>query len=362
MQTAIPCVLMRGGTSRGPYFNASDLPADKETRDRVLLAVMGSPDLLQIDGIGGATTITSKVAIVSPSDHPQADVDYLLAQVSIDRAFVDTAPSCGNMLSGVGPFAIDAGMVQANDGETLVRVRNINTSSLIDAVIQTPGGQIEYEGSTAIDGVPGTAAPVVLNFREIVGSITGSLIPTGKVKEVVEGVEVSCIDVAVPMVILAASALGKTGYESKQELDQDRAFMSRLESIRLTAARLMGLGDARGQVPPKVSLLAAPRDGGNISSRYFVPTVCHAAHAVTGAICVSVCTALKGSVADGLAQHDSDPPKSCVIEHPSGRIAISLDLEPDGDLVRINSAGVVRTTRKLFAGQVYVPTRVWDGS
>ncbi len=361
MQTAIPCVMMRGGTSRGPYFRASDLPADTTTRDQVLLAVMGSPDAQQIDGIGGATTLTSKVAIVSPSDHPQADVDYLFAQVSIDRAFVDTAPSCGNILSGVGPFAIETGMVTAQDGETLVRVCNVNTDSLIDAIIQTPNGQVQYEGATAIDGVPGTAAPVVLNFREIVGSKTGALLPTGNLRDIVEGVEVSCIDVAMPMVIMAATAIGKTGYETKDELDQDKAFLSRLESVRLAAARLMGLGDVSGQVIPKVGLLAAPYAGGNITSRYFVPTACHAAHAVTGAICVAVCTVLKGSVADGLARYDVDPPRHCAIEHPSGRIDVALDVVRDGGQLQVNSAGVVRTTRKLFAGEVYVPANVWKG-
>ena len=360
MQTAIPCVMMRGGTSRGPYFKASDLPTDSTTRDRVLLAVMGSPDERQIDGIGGATTLTSKVAIVSPSDHPEADVDYLFAQVSIDQAFVDTAPSCGNMLSGVGPFAIDSGYIKAQNGETLVRIRNVNTDSLIDAIIQTPNGQVEYEGSTAIDGVPGTAAPVVLNFKNIVGSKTGALLPTGNVRDMVEGVEVSCVDVAMPMVIMAATALGKTGYESKTELDVDKEFFTRLEKIRLAAARLMGMGDVSGKVVPKVGLLAAPCSGGNITSRYFVPTACHAAHAVTGAICVAACTALKGSVADGVAEYKYDPPQQCEIEHPSGSIAVALDLQRDGEQLQVNSAGVVRTTRKLFAGEVHVASRVWE--
>ncbi len=361
MLTAIPCVMMRGGTSRGPYFKAADLPADPTTRDRVLLAVMGSPDMRQIDGIGGATTLTSKVAIVSPSAHPQADVDYLFAQVSIDKAYVDTAPSCGNILSGVGPFAIETGLVAARDGDTVVRIHNVNTDSLIDAIVQTPNGVVEYEGDTAIDGVPGTAAPVVLNFKDIVGSKTGALLPTGNVRDNIEGVEVSCVDVAVPMVLMAASSLGKTGYESKAELDGDEAFLARLESIRLAAARSMGLGDASGQVVPKVGLLAEPREGGNITSRYFVPTNCHAAHAVTGAICVSVCTALTGSVADGLTRYEVDPPQQCIIEHPSGRMEVALDLAWDGDQLRVNSAGVVRTTRKLFAGEVYTPATVWSG-
>ncbi|MES9944547.1 MAG: 4-oxalomesaconate tautomerase [Candidatus Thiodiazotropha sp.] len=366
MQTAIPCTMMRGGTSRGPYFKAADLPSDIATRDRVLLAVMGSPDARQIDGIGGATSLTSKVAIVSPSDHPHADVDYLFAQVSIDQAFVDTAPSCGNMLSGVGPFAIENAMLEAQDGETLVRIRNVNTDSLIDAIIQTPGGQVEYEGATAIDGVPGTAAPVVLNFREIVGTKTGALLPTGNAKDTIEGVEVTCIDVAMPMVIMAASSLGKTGHESKAELDADEAFLARMEGIRLAAGQLMGLGDVSGKVVPKVALLAGPRHHGNITSRYFVPDSCHAAHAVTGAICVAITTAVKGSVADGLARTEPELeqglPNKCSIEHPSGSIEITLDLDQLEGSLRVNSAGVIRTTRKLFSGEVYLPAAIWEGA
>ena len=361
MQTAIPCTLMRGGTSRGPYFLASDLPADEAVRDQVLLSVMGSPDIRQIDGIGGATPVTSKVAIISPSDHPQADVDYLFAQVSIEQALVDTAPSCGNILSGVGPFAIENRLVEAQDGETLVRIRNVNTDSLIEAIVQTPGSRVEYEGSTSIDGIPGTAAPVLLNFKEIVGSKTGALLPTGNLKDMVEGVEVSCVDVSVPMVLIAATSLGKNGHESKAELDEDKVFLEHIERIRLAAARLMGMGDVSGKVVPKVGLLSSPRKGGNITSRYFVPTSCHPSHAVTGAICISVATALKGSLAGELARHEDNLPSQCVIEHPSGHIAITLDLESGGELVNVNSAGVVRTTRKLFSGQVFVPAGVWDG-
>jgi len=359
MQTAIPCVMMRGGTSRGPYFKSTDLPSDPDARDQVLLAALGSPDQRQIDGIGGATTLTSKVAIVSPSEHPDADVDYLFAQVSIDQAFVDTAPSCGNMLAGVGPFAIENGFVKAQNDMTQVRIRNVNTESFIDAFIQTPNGEIEYEGDTAIDGVPGTAAPVILNFKNIVGSKTGALLPTGNLVDTIEGVQVSCVDVAMPMVIAAASSLDKTGYESKAELDEDKEFFEQLESIRLVAAQKMGLGDARGKVVPKFGILAAPRNGGNITSRYFVPTACHAAHAVTGGICVAVCSALTGSVADGLVQYSEDPPRKCIIEHPSGSIEVALDLGGNGEQLTVNSAGVIRTTRKLFAGDVYVPDRIW---
>lgn len=354
MQKAIPCTLMRGGTSRGAYFWASDLPEDEVARDRILLSAMGSPDIRQIDGIGGATSLTSKVAILSSSDHPEVDVDYLFAQVSIEEAVVDTDPSCGNILSGVGPFVIQNGLVEANNGETLVRIRCVNTDSLVDAIVQTPGGEVEYEGSTAIDGVPGMAAPVLLNFKKIIGSKTGALLPTGNLKDIVDGVELSCVDVAIPMVLIAASSLGKNGHESKAELDGDVAFLERLERIRRAAAHLMGMGDVSVKVIPKVGLLSFPREGGNITSRYFVPDNCHPSHAVTGAICVSVATALKGSVAGDLVIHEEDLPTQCVIEHPSGRIVIFINLEPEGDLVNVISAGILRTARRLLSGQVYI--------
>jgi len=360
MQTAIPCVFMRGGTSRGPYFLRSNLPGDVEVRDRVLLAVMGSPDKRQIDGIGGATTLTSKVAMISPSDHPWAEVDYLFAQVEIERAFVDTAPSCGNILAGVGPFAIEKGLVPVQPDTTAVRIRNVNTNSLIEALVQTPDGTVQYDGDACIDGVPGTAAPITLNFRDIVGSKTGKLLPTGETTDVVDGVEITCIDVAMPMVIMRAEQLGKTGYETKDELDSDMELLARMEKIRRQAGQMMGLGDVSESVVPKVSLVAAPQKSGSISSRYFVPHACHAAHAVTGAICVSCCGALRGSVAYPLATRESEPPTRFLVEHPSGSIEVSLDLSLNGNVLTVNSAGVVRTARKLFEGAVYVPEAIWS--
>src|SRR5918993_5767036 len=234
-QTAIPCVFMRGGTSKGPYFVADDLPEDADLRDRVLLAVMGSPDKRQIDGLGGADSLTSKVAIVSKSSRPDADVDYLFAQVKIDRAYVDTAPNCGNMISGVGPFAIERGLVPAEDGETVVRIYNVNTAAGVHAAIRTPGRRVQYDGDVAIDGVPGTGAPISLNFLDAVGSKTGKLLPTGKMVDEIDGVKVSCVDLAMPMVIAKASDFGITGYETKPELDAKAALLTRMEGIRLEA-------------------------------------------------------------------------------------------------------------------------------
>ena len=359
-QTAIPCTMMRGGTSRGPYFLAGELPADDPTRDQVLLAAMGSPDHRQIDGVGGATTLTSKVAIVSPSEHPWADVDYLFAQVSVDQAVVDTGPTCGNMLAGVGPFAIDRGLVSPDDPRTVVNIRNVNTDSLIEAVIETPGREVEYDGGTGIDGVPGTAAPILLNFMEVIGSKTGGLFPTGRRKELIEGLEVSCVDVAMPMVLTTAESMGIRGDESKAELDADRALLERLEAVRVVAGEKMGLGDVRGQVIPKFGILSRPRHGGAMTSRYFVPTDCHAAHAVSGAICVGSCALVPGTVADGIAQVGGGLSELVEIEHPSGSITVAFELSGAGEDFALEKAGVVRTARKLFSGQIYVPGRVWS--
>ncbi len=272
MQTKIPCVIMRGGTSRGPFFNLADLPADTATRDAVLLAVMGSPHEIQVDGIGGANSVTSKVAMISKSQRPGVDVDYLFAQVEIIESRVDTKPNCGNMLVAVGPFAIDQGLVAAQNGETAVRIFNVNTQSHIEAIVQTPGGVVTYEGTASIDGVQGTAAPVGINFAGTIGSVTKKLLPTGKPLDIIDGIEVSCVDVAMPVIMMRAEAFGKTGYETASDIDADKALFKRMEAIRLKAGVLMGLGDVSKSVVPKMILLAKPRHGGLISSRFSCPT------------------------------------------------------------------------------------------
>lgn len=359
MQNTIPCVMMRGGTSRGLYFRASDLPQDIATRDAVLVAAMGSADPSQIDGAGGGTSVTSKVAIVSPSSHPGADVDYLFAQVGVEKALVDTAPSCGNILAGVGPFAIECGYVPAEAGETTVRVRNLNTGALIDCVVQTPDRQISYDGDTAIDGVPGTAAPIRLGFRNIAGSKTGRLLPTGNVRDTVCGIAVTCIDLAMPMVLVAAESLGKTGYESKAELDADAAFLARLEAIRREAALLMGLGDVSDSVIPKIAILAAPRGDSGISSRYFVPERCHAAHAATGAICIAGAARIGGTIAHALHVATAAGGPVVRVEHPKGAIGISVEASGTGRSVEISAASVCRTARPIFSGNLFIPAGIW---
>ena len=358
----IPCTFMRGGTSRGPYFRLSDLPAEVDARDRVLLAAMGSPDVRQIDGLGGADPLTSKVAIVSPSGQQGCDVDYLFAQVAIDKAIVDTSPSCGNMLAGIGPFAIESGMVEAQDGETRVIVYNVNTRSRIEAIIRTPGGTVEYEGEAAIDGVPGTAAPILLNFMDVVGSKTGALLATGKAREEIDGIEVTCIDVAMPMVIMRATDLGLTGYEGRAEIDTRPDLFGRLEPIRQEAGRRMGLGDVTDMVIPKIGLLSPPRASGTITSRYFTPRRLHAAHAVTGGVCVATACVLEGSIADGLAELPPGNPRPIRIEHPSGQIDVLLETRGHGLDLQVVSAGVLRTARKLMVGKVFVPEGLWKGA
>ncbi len=360
-QTSIPCVLMRGGTSRGPYLHLKDLPTDAAQRDAVLLRLMGSPDKRQIDGIGGATTVTSKVAIVSKSTHPDADIDYLFAQVDIEDAIVDWSPTCGNMLSGIAPFAIEEGLFPASVGETTLMIRNVNTESFISATVQTPNGELTYEGATAIDGVPGTGAPIRLNFFKITGSKTGKLLPTGNVRDTIDGVDVTCIDVAMPMVIAHAASVGKTGAETPAELMADKPFLARIEQIRRNAALKMGLGDVAGKVIPKFAIVSEPQADGHFSSRYFAAEgKCHQSYAVSGSICISACSALAGTTVADMLREDERYPNMVRIEHPSGAIDVGLHVNRDPENFEVISGGALRTARRIFAGDVYIPTHVWQ--
>lgn len=355
MLTSIPCMLMRGGTSKGPFFLASDLPAEPRLRDQMLLAVMGSPDARQIDGIGGGNTLTSKAVVVGRSSRPGIDIEYLFAQVSLTESSVDTGPNCGNMLAGVAPFAIERGLVAATAAQTRVRIFNINTGKVIEAVVQTPGGIVNYDGDAVVDGVPGAGAPIELVFLDAAGAKTGALLPTGQARDLIDGVPVSCVDFTTPMVLLDAAALGKTAHESKDELDADGALLARIERIRLEAARMMGMGDVTGKVLPKVALLGPARFGGTISSRYFVPWNCHAAHAATGATCVAAACCIPGTVAAALAVRLEGNQRQVTIEHPAGKIDACVHLaQVPGGALAIAGAGIVRTARPLFSGQVFV--------
>ena len=361
MITRIPASLYRGGTSKGPLILASDLPADRKTLDAVLLTAMGSPHKRQIDGIGGAETLTSKIAVVSKSSRPGHDVDYLFVQVNPESDVVDYSSNCGNMLSAVGPFAIEMGLVAATDPETRVVVFNINTNSTIEVILQTPGGEVTYDGDAAIAGVSGTAVAVKENFAGTVGSKTGKLLPTGKASEEIDGIEVTCIDVAVPMVIVSAAALGKTGYESKAELDPDAQLIARLEKIRIEAGKRMGLGDCSKLVIPKPVLVAAPRAGGTIASRDFVPFNCHATYSVTGSMALAAACLMPGTVANQLAKLKGAGRQIVGIEHPGGTLEVELLARQVGGKFEMQEANLLRTCRKLFEGQICIPSRIWDG-
>jgi 4-oxalomesaconate tautomerase len=363
-QMPIPCTLMRGGTSKGPFFLASDLPADRALRDRVLLAAMGSPDARQIDGLGGADTLTSKVAVVGPSTRHDADVDYLFLQVVVDEPRVDESQNCGNMLAGVGPFAIEHGLVPASPGVTGVRIHMVNTASVAVARVQTPGGRVQYDGDARIDGVPGTAAPIVIDFLDIAGSSTGgALLPTGRARDVVEGVEATLIDNGMPVVVMRASDFGKTGHESPDELEADAALKARVEAVRLAAGRLMNLGDVTKKTVPKMCLVSAPSNGGAVSTRNFIPHKVHKAIGVFGAVSVATACAYPGTVAAEIAGGGVRlGARSLEIEHPTGFFTVEMTLVDDGGKPRVERSALLRTARVLMAGDVFVPGDVWDGT
>lgn len=359
-QTAIPFLFLRGGTSRGPYFRRADLPEDLDTLAEVLIAVVGSGHPLNIDGIGGGAAVTPKVAMLSTSDDDWADVDYFFAQVSVEDRLVDFKPTCGNILSGVGPAAIEMGLIQPQGDETEVKIRAVNTGARVVARMQTPGGELTYEGDAAIAGVPGTAAPIALNFMGVVGSSTGAFLPTGNLRDEIDGIEVTCMDVAMPMVIARATDFGLTGYESAAELDANTDFFARFEAIRIEAGKRMGMGDVAKSVTPKFGILAPARDGGTIATRYFMPWNTHPSMAVTGSQCLASCALTPGTVADGLLNRPNECPANVVLEHPSGTIEVLVDYD-NRDGFELKSAGLLRTARKLAEGRVFIPSRIWKG-
>ncbi len=362
-QTRIPCTLMRGGTSKGPFFLASDLPSDVQLRDRVLLAVMGSPDARQIDGIGGAEPLTSKVAIISRSLRPGIDVDYLFAQVAVDRPLVDVTPNCGNMLAGVGPFAIERSLVASLDPVSPVKIYMVNTGNVAVAHVPTPDGQVSYEGEASIAGVPGTSAAIRIDFLDTAGSVSGALLPTGNPVDELDGIEATLIDNGMPVVVLRAADFGKSGYELPAELDADKAFKQRLEQIRILAGERMGLGDVRSKVVPKVTLVAPPRQGGDLTTRTFIPHKCHAAIGVLGAVTVGTACVLPGSVASRVFAAREGRVKRLSVEHPSGEFSLEIEVdEASGDGLRVVRSSLIRTARALFRGDVLVPASIWDGN
>lgn len=347
---------MRGGTSRGPYFNRGDLPASQDALAKVLIGAVGAGHPLNIDGIGGGNAVTTKVAMLSKSDDDWADVDYFFAQVAVEKEEVDFSPTCGNILSGVGPAAIEMGLVAPTGDVTNVRIRSTNTGALVEAKVQTPNGAVNYEGDAVINGVNGSAAPIVLIFMNVIGSKTGELFPTGKPIDTIDGFEVTCIDVAMPMVIGRAEDFGISGYESREELDENKALFERFEPIRIKAGAMMGMGSVARSVVPKFGLLAKPRDGGAIAARYFMPWTTHPSFAVTGSICAGSCLMAPGTIAEGLAQLPTENPAPLKIEHPSGAIDVVMDVSIENGIFDLKSAGLLRTARKLMSGQVHVPS------
>ena len=353
MGVGIPCTWMRGGTSKGAYFLARDLPSVEAERDALLLSVMGSPDPRQIDGIGGADPLTSKVAVVAGSDRPDADIEYLFLQVFVDRAVVTDKQNCGNILSGVSQFAIEQGLIKARDGRTEVAVYMVNSDQVAGVTIETPGGTVTYEGSARIDGVPGTAAPVLQNFPEAAGSTCGALLPTGNTGDVIEGVEVTCIDNGMPVVVVRARDMDVTGYESRERLDTNEVLKERLEAIRLQAGSLMNLGDVEEKSIPKMTLVAPPRNGGAIATRTFIPHRCHASIGVLGAVSVATACMLPGSIAHALAQVPAGAETLVSVEHPSGETSVMMNVAMENGALEVSGAAVLRTARKLFEGRVF---------
>ncbi len=350
---------MRGGTSRGPYVRRADLPEDRGTLAKVLVAAVGSGHPLNIDGIGGGATVTTKVAMLSKGSDGWADVDYFFAQVSVEDGLVDFKPTCGNILSAVGPAALEMGLVPARDGETEIKIHAVNTGARIVAIVKTPGGLVDYEGAAAIDGVPGTAAPVALKFMDVVGSVTGSFLPTGNIRDTIGGLQVTCMDVTMPMVIARAADFGLTGYESRDELDANRGFFDRMEAIRIEAGAKMGMGEVSKSVTPKFGLLAPARDGGTIAARYFMPWQAHPSMAVTGAQCLASCVLTPGTIADGLLERPASSPATIAIEHPTGSIDVLAEYDLSDDGFTLISAGLIRTARKLADGNLYIPASIW---
>lgn len=362
MQTAIPCTVMRGGTSKGLYFLSRDLPADVATRDAVLLAAMGSPDPREIDGMGGAHPLTSKVAVVGPPTRPDADVDYLFLQVVVDEPRVDPGQNCGNLLAGVGPFAIETGLFAARDGVTEVRVHMVNTGSIAVARVQTPGGVVRYDGEARIDGVPGTAAPIPTDFLDVAGSSCGALLPTGNARDTVDGVELTAIDNGMPVVVLRAADFGKTGYETPEELEADAALKARVEAIRLQVGPMMNLGDVARKTVPKMCLVAPPQQGGIICTRNFIPHRVHEAIGVFGAVSVATACVVPGSVAAEVAGiADVEAVKELEVEHPTGFFTVAMDVAVVDGAVSVRRSALLRTARKLMSGEIYVPASVWGG-
>ena len=350
MSDGVRVMWMRGGTSKGGYFLRQELPADRAARDVFLLRAMGSPDLRQIDGMGGGDPLTSKVALVSKSERPGVDVDYLFLQVVVDQPIVTDSQNCGNILAGIAPFAIERGLVSATDGQTRVAIFMENTGQIAVATVETPGGKVRYDGDAAISGVPGTAAPIPLAFRDTAGSSCGALLPTGNGVDIIDGIGCTLIDNGMPCVVIAAADVGITGYEDRDTLDADDIMKAKVEAIRLKAGPMMMLGDVSAKSVPKMMLVAAPRENGAISVRSLIPQRVHASIGVLGAVSVATACLIKGAPAAALAAVPEGPTKTLGVEHPTGVTECVVTVDENGAPIE---AGMLRTARKLMDGVIF---------
>ena len=377
----VPCMFMRGGTSKGPFFKASDLPSDTALRDRALLSIMGSPDKRQIDGLGGAHPLTSKVGIVQPSTTQGVDLDFLFAQLQPDKDTVDTTPNCGNMLAAVVPFALASGMVKAQTDSTTLRVLTLNTDMQCDITVQTPMGPdgqrfVADQGEARIDGAPGTSAPITINFLDTAGSVCSGLLPTGRVRDRVHvmptdqlkgfapfEIDVTCIDNGMPLVLFKASDMGRTGYESVDVLNADTELKTRIEALRLQVSLLMGLGDVSSKNYPKMTLIAPPVKGGALTTRSFIPHVCHDAIGVLAAVTVGTACVLKGTVCDGVAVMQAGSHQALSVEHPTGEFSVALQTRAAPELpgeYEVTQAALLRTARLIMRGEAMLPAHIWN--
>ena len=345
-----PVMWMRGGTSKGAYFLAADLPSDPTARDALLLKIMGSPDAHQIDGMGGANPLTSKVAVVSVSDREDADLDYLFLQVMVDQPVVTDAQNCGNILAGVAPFALERGLVMPESGTTQVRIFMVNTGQVATATVQTPGSNVTYEGDCVLDGVPGSHAAIPLTFADVAGSMCGALLPTGNVSDVIEGIDCTLIDNGMPCVVMKAEALGVTGYETPEALEANGSLRGKLEAIRAKAGPMMSLGDVGALSVPKMVLVSKAVKGGSINTRTFIPHRCHKTIGVFQAVTVATAAALPGSPAHDLSTLPSGTNVAVGIEQPAGVTEAALVFDQHRVVAE---AGIVRTARKLMDGVVF---------
>lgn len=363
-QTGIPCILMRGGTSKGPFFYAKDLPQDEATRNKVLLSILGSPHRRQIDGIGGAHSLTSKVGIVDICETGEADLTFLFAQLQPEKDTVDTTPNCGNMLAAVVPFALEKGLIRPQGDTTTVKVLTLNTNMVSEIEVQTPNGEITYEGDASINGAPGTSAPITINFLDVAGSVCGSLLPTGNLIDEFDipgfgKLQATCIDNGMPMILVRAEDVNRTAYESVEDLNQDAELKDIIEKLRLIASEKMGLGDVSAKNFPKMCLLNRPVQGGAVHTRCYIPHVCHESIGVLAAVTVATACILPNTVAEGLAEKSDGLKQTLSIEHPSGEFSVALELNPENPTEVVKSA-LLRTARALMAGEAYVPKSIYS--